>query len=84
MKAVITRDGSIRLPAAVRARLDLEPGTPVRLDLQHDFLVVRRATRRAAAPAHEPPVHPDPSVALRRDAAGEAYVALSYERRVHE
>lgn len=84
MKALITRDGSIRLPAAVRARLDLEPGTTVRLELHGDRLVLTRATPKASVPAHEPPVQPDPSIALRRDVAGEAFVAQAYERRVHE
>ena len=84
MKALITPDGSIRLPAAVRARLDLEPGTMVRLDLRGDRLVLTRATPKASVPAHEPPIQPDPSIALRREAAGEAFVAQSYERRVHE
>ncbi|HEX8026233.1 MAG TPA: AbrB/MazE/SpoVT family DNA-binding domain-containing protein [Candidatus Limnocylindrales bacterium] len=83
MRTTIAPDGSVRLPPRARARLGLDPGTPVRLEVQADRLVISRVIPRsetrevAQLPAER-------ALLLRRDEAGEAYAALTFERRVHE
>ena len=43
--ATISSEGSIAIPPAVRAMLDLKDGTEVSIDVQGEALVVRRLVR---------------------------------------